>query len=233
MMVTLLIPCHDERDAIAPLMAELVRLPKLLGPRHFVDVVFVDDGSTDATPKILQAHADRVPLPIRILGLTPNQGIGAAIREGAALCTGDAVVTYDADRPYPIEDVSKLLDVLERDHDVVTASPWHPEGTDDVGLRRRLVSRAASGLYRIRLGRRGRGLHTFTCGFRAYRREMLQKSLPRRNGFVSTAELLLNAIKNGARVAEVPSRLRTRTEGRSKMKTLRTTCAHLGLLLRG
>lgn len=232
MLVTFLIPCHDEKDAL-PLLFDLLQdLPRIVGPGRFPEVLFVDDGSTDGTADLLQAIASRLWIPARVLALEPNRGIGAAIREGARLAAGAIVVTYDADRPYPIEDARGLVDAVAAGHDVATASPWHPAGgADGVGVHRTFLSKAVSLLYRLRLGGRARGLHTFTCGFRAYRTATLLAALPRADGFVSTAEILLRALANGARVTELPSRLRVRTEGRSKLKSLRTALAHVRLLL--
>lgn len=235
MIVTILVPCHDEEAALPALARDLALLPGLLRPERFPEVLLVDDGSRDATLHGLTRMADGLDFPARVVGLAPNRGIGAAIREAAPMAGGEVVVTYDADRPYAVEDVVRLVQTLvEGGHDVVSASPWHPEGASHgLPFHRGLLSRAASALYALRLGRRARGLHTFTCGFRAYRREMLLRCLPARNGFAATAEILLNALRAGASVAEVPAVLRRRTAGSSKLRALRTACSHLGLLARG
>ena len=66
------------------------------------------------------------------------------------------------------------MDALIDGVDVVTASPYHPDGrVEGVGGFRLLMSKAASRVYRMRLGGRARGLTAFTCGFRAYRRTVL------------------------------------------------------------
>jgi dolichol-phosphate mannosyltransferase len=194
----------------------------------------VDDGSTDGTRDLLRGAADRLPFPVQVITHPKNRGLGAALRSGAPRTRGRAVVTYDADRAYPLEDVGPMTAaILDGTADVVTASPWHPDGdAATVAPSRVWVSRAASLLYRARLGRQASNLHTFTCGFRAFRRETLLASLPRRDGFVATAEVLVHALARGARVLERPASLRERTEGESKMRIAPTTLAHLGLLLR-
>jgi dolichol-phosphate mannosyltransferase len=234
MLVTVLIPCRDEAPALAPLFAELLSLPALLRPARYPEIVFVDDGSRDATAPLLWDFADAAHFPVRIVGLKPNRGLGAALREGAALAAGEVIVTYDADRPYPLADLPRLVDAVSEGADVATASPWHPEGSSQgLALHRTLLSRSVSALYRLRFRGRGGGLHTFTCGYRAYRREVFLAHLPRRNGFTATAEILVRALAGGARVVEIPSVLRTRTEGRSKLRVMRTALAHAGLLLMG
>jgi dolichol-phosphate mannosyltransferase len=234
LLLTLLVPCHNERDAVGPLLRDLARLPALLPPDTRLELVLVDDGSTDGTVAHLEQLLPAQPFPCRVLPLTPNRGIGAALRAAGATPLGDVVVTYDADRPYPIDDIPRLLARLDDGLDVVSGSPWHPDGgSRDLALHRRLLSQGISILYRLRLGRRARGLHTLTSGFRAWRRGTFLASLPTQDGFVSTAEMLVKAIRGGSRVGEVPSSLRARTEGTSKMRVLRTAWSHLGLLIRG
>jgi dolichol-phosphate mannosyltransferase len=233
MFVSVLIPCFNEVEALPELFDELRRLPFLLAP-HFPEVVFVDDGSTDATVERLYEFAENVFFPCRVLGLSPNRGLGAAIREGGALVAGEAVITYDADRAYPLADSVRLLAALEAGADVATATPFGRGARfEEDAPQRKFFSTAASLAYRLRLLGRARGVRCFTCGFRAWRRETFLRALPSRDGFPATAEMLLSALRAGARPAEIPSVLRKRTAGVSKMKLARTIRGHLGLLTFG
>jgi hypothetical protein len=73
---------------------------------------------------------------------------------------------------------------------------------------------------------------TFTCGFRAWRREAALRCLPASDGFPAAAEMLGRALLQGFKVVEHPSVLTTRKEGRSKMRTFRALLGHLGTLCR-
>ena len=182
------------------------------------------------------AALERHVLPVRrrvAPGRSYAIGLRLSQRAAAELAQGDALVTYDADLPYPLEDLPAMLAALLAGADVVTASPWHPAGSAQVSWWRAALSRTISKLYRLRLGRRAQGLHTFTCGYRVWRAATYRASLPTRDGFVATAEMLLRALRSGARAVELPSALRPRLEGVSKLRVLRTACAHLRLLLRG
>lgn len=233
LLVSVVIPCHDEIDALPALFAELRNLPRLLAP-SYPELVFIDDGSTDGTVNALQDFASQLFFSCKVLGLSPCRGIGNAYREAAPLVAGDAIVTYDADRPYPLSDSAKLIAALALGADVATASPYMPGGAaPSVPARRLLVSRAASLLYRARLFGKGQGIHTFTCGFRAWRTEAFRACLPREDGFAATAEMLLAALRSRRKVVEVPSTLRARTEGASKMRLGTTALRHLRLLLGG
>jgi dolichol-phosphate mannosyltransferase len=233
LLVSVVIPCHDEIDALPALFAALRELPRLLSP-SFPEVVLVDDGSTDGTVHALQDFASNVFFPCKVLGLSPCRGIGNAMREAAALVAGEVVVTYDADRPYPLEDALRLVGAVAAGADVATASPYVAGGgAGGVPAGRLALSRLASLLYRVRLGRGAAGIHTFTCGFRAWRKAAFLASLPAEDGFAATAEMLLRAIRAGRVAAEVPSTLRPREAGASKMRAVPVALRHLGLLLRG
>jgi dolichol-phosphate mannosyltransferase len=233
LLVSLVIPCHDELDALPALFSELRELPKLFAP-SFPELVFIDDGSTDGTVNALQDFASQLFFSCKVLGVRPCQGIGNAMREAAPLVAGDVVVTYDADRPYPLTDATKLVAALASGADVATASPYMPGGAaSSIPARRLLVSRLASLSYRLRLLGRSQGIHTFTCGFRAWRKDAFLACLPREDGFASTAEMLIRALRSGRRVVEVPSTLRSREAGESKMRLWPTALRHLGLLFRG
>ena len=225
MSVTLVVPCYQEADALDAFAALL--------PQLSVDeIVFVDDGSTDTTPERLAALTDSDPR-VRVETHAENRGVGAAMRTGFESARGDVVVVYDADRTYPPEDIPRLVEAVASDADVATASPFADGGSmPDVPAPRRLLSRAAAGAYRLALGKRGRGIATFTCAFRAYRRPVLDDLVFRSDGFPAAGEILGRLLLAGARVVEVPSRLTARTEGTSKMRVFRAASGHLGVLTR-
>lgn len=225
MTTSLVVPCFQEAEA-------LVAFAPLLGDLAVDEVVFVDDGSTDDTPRRLAALAALDPR-VRVETHETNRGVGAAMRTGLGAARGDVVVVYDADRTYPVEDVARLVAAVGAGADVATASPFAPGGdAGDVPWPRRALSRGAVLAYRAVLGPRARGVATFTCAFRAYRRAWLPRLPFASDGFGAAAELLGVALLAGARVVEVPSRLGVRTEGSSKMRVRAAVREHLGVLRR-
>lgn len=89
------------------------------------------------------------------------------------------------------------------------------------------MSRAVSGAYRSITGAR---IYTFTCLFRAYRRQLLRQVAFSEDGFAATAEILVKAVLQGFRVAEQPMPLTVRRHGVSKMRVWDSVRAHLRLL---
>jgi len=224
---------HNEQEALASLFPALDSLAEEMLPHRATEFILVDDGSMDATFKLAHAWADRCHHPARILRLNPREGLGGALRCGFGFAVGRIVITYDADRPYPLEDAVKLANAIDDGADIATASPYHPEGrVEGVGPGRLLPSKLANLAYRIRLGRQSGGLATYTCGFRAYRREILESILPSSQGFLATAQMMTRGLRQNLKVAEIPSVLRPRQTGTSKMNMLRTTCSHLAHLVR-
>lgn len=223
--VAFVIPCFREAAALAVLAEHLPDVPA-------DEIVFVDDGSDDATPAALADLAAQDPR-VRIETHAQNRGVGAAMRTGIRATTAAVVVVYDADRTYPLEDAPRLVAALTDGVDVVTATPFAAAGgLDGVPLGRSLLSRLAVWAYRRVLGRRARHLSVFTCAFRAWRGPLVRELVWRSDGFPAAAEMLGRALLAGARVVERPSRLRRRTEGVSKMRVLPTAFGHLGTLAR-
>lgn len=228
---SLLIPCFNEADGLRRLETELWSVVSDLSVTRVVDVVFVDDGSCDDTPQLLAALADRWSgrgVATTVVTHPTNRGLGSALRSGFAAARGDIIVSTDSDATYPFAEIPRLLEILERGADVVTASPYHPDGgVANVPAYRLILSRGASFLYRVALRR---DVHTYTSIFRAYRREVLATVGFDAAGFLGATELLVNAILAGFRVAEFPTVLHARRFGSSKAKLARTTRAHLGFL---
>jgi len=107
----------------------------------------------------------------------------------------------------------------------MTASPYHPDG-QVVGVPgyRLILSRGSSMIYRFLVDWR---IHTYTCLFRAYRREVIEQIQFKSDGFLAGTELMVKAMLKGFRVKEFPAVLYRRMFGVSKAKLMRTIAAHL------
>lgn len=226
---TLIIPCYNEAEGIPHLREALQPVIDRLMAEGGVEVIFVDDGSTDGTGDLLRTAFADAPF-VRILTHPRNRGLGAALRTGFQAARGEIVITTDSDGTYPFEEILRLLRYMGEDVDLVTASPYHPGGgIEGVPPWRQLFSFGASFLYRLILRS---PVRTYTALFRAYRRRVLEEISIETDGYVAVAEIMAKAIRRGFRVAEYPTVLRVRRFGRSKMKILRTILAHLRWMAR-
>lgn len=224
MDLTIVIPCYNEADNVAVLADELMPVVGELRGSRSVELVFVDDGSTDGTADLLEGRFGRDP-EARVIRHGCNRGLGAALRTGFSSAKGDIVVTTDSDATYPFPLILPLLERLQHQVDVVTASCYHPGGgIENVPGYRVVLSKSASLIYRVLLDRR---IHTYTCLFRAYRRGVVESVPFSSDGFLSQTELLAGALLMGYRVAELPCTLRARRHGISKARVLRVVLSHL------
>jgi dolichol-phosphate mannosyltransferase len=199
-----------------------------MGASEDLEVVFVDDGSTDGTADAIARYVNG--FPHRVVKHPRNRGIGAAIRTGIQAAQGNEIITIDSDCTYDPLTIPQMLELLRSGFDVVTASPYHPRG-EVVGVERwRLVlSRTLSRMYSLVLPQR---LHTYTSCYRAYRRDVLDKVTLGNDGFLGVTELLVSGILNGVRVGELPVRLSRRRFGVTKISITKVSLAHLRYLLK-
>jgi dolichol-phosphate mannosyltransferase len=222
--VSIVIPCFNEAPNVTVLTDELLPVVAEMRRERSVEVVFVDDGSGDGTPDMLESIAAGDPAA-RVIRHARNRGLGAALRTGFQHARGSVIVSTDSDATYPFALIPRLLDLLDPAADVVTASCYHPDGgVSNVPGYRLLFSRSASLIYRALVGR---GIHTYTCMFRAYRRPVLEEVPFTSDGFLAVTELLVGAMREGYVVRELPCTLRVRRYGVSKAKLLRTILSHL------
>jgi dolichol-phosphate mannosyltransferase len=227
MKLSIVIPCYNEVDNIQKLREELLQVVETLVKDYQVEIIFVDDGSTDGTLVAIQDQlkVEQIPnvLPVYIQH-ERNKGLGAALKTGFKAVTGDLIVTTDSDGTYKFSNIPALLTALDG-ADIVTASPYHPQG-QVVGVPgyRLVLSRGSSMIYRVLVDWH---VHTYTCLFRAYKREVIDKISFESDGFLAGTELMVKAMLKGYRVKEFPAALYRRMFGVSKAKLMRTIKAHL------
>lgn len=220
--LSIIIPCYNEESGINNLFVRLDPILGRLANNWELEVVFVDDGSKDKTFELLQEYFGNKSY-VKIIKHSVNKNLGEAIRTGFSNATGDVIVTLDSDCTYDPIHIEDLLGLLE-DSDIVTASPYHPEGlTKNVPKYRLFLSRSITTAYRLLTGSK---IHTFTALFRAYKREVIDNINFKSSDFLANAEILIKALDKGYRVNEYPTTLGRRSFGDSKMKLMSVIFSH-------
>jgi dolichol-phosphate mannosyltransferase len=238
--VIVVLPAYNEALEIARLVERIDAALTADGFRYLI--VLVDDGSTDGTAEVAARTAERFPL--RIVRHERNQGLGATIRDGLRAAVeesrpGDVLVAMDADNTHAPGFIRGMVSAIDAGADVVIASRYQRGSqTRGVPFDRRVLSCGASLLMRTVFPTRG--VRDYTCGYRAYRAEMLRQAFTRfgdelisEDGFACMVDILLKLRGLGARFAEVPFTLEyDQKSGPTKMKVLQTIRRTLSMLAR-
>ncbi len=210
MDLSVVVPVYNEEESLRPLYDALVPVLERLGVRW--EIVFVDDGSTDASPTLLRALAQRDPR-VKVVFFRRNFGQTAAMDAGFKFARGAVLVPIDADLQNDPEDIPRLLEVLEEGYDVVKG--WRRDRKDPFWTKT-LPSRIANGLISRVTGVR---LHDYGCTLTAYRRDIMKEVhlYGEMHRFIPVF-----AHWAGARVTEIPVAHHPRRWGQSKYTLSKT-----------
>lgn len=200
--ISVVVPVYNGEQTLGDLVPRLVDV--LRGLERPFEVILVDDGSGDASPKIVQELASTVPAVVGVL-LTRNFGQHNALVAGIGLTRYDTVVTMDDDLQHLPEEVPRLVEALTDDVDLVYGVPTEEEH----GVWRSLASRMVKASLASAVGAKAaRSVSAFRA-FRGTLRPVLTES---HDSFVSLDVLLSWAT---TRIDTVPVEMRRREHGRS------------------
>ncbi|MBA4386371.1 MAG: glycosyltransferase [Verrucomicrobia bacterium] len=206
MNVSIIVPVYNEEDNIIPLARELAgvsgRIPGL-------EVIFVDDGSTDGTWKAI-AEAGAALACVRGIRCARNRGQSSAMLAGLQNAEGDVMVTIDGDRQNNPSDIPQLVEAL-KDCDVVCG--YRAKRRDSWG--RRVGSRLAN---TVRAWFTQDGIRDTGCSLKAFKRECVE-DLPPFKGVHRFMPAYFRL--NGRKIMEVPVDHRPRVAGTSKYTNLK------------
>jgi glycosyltransferase involved in cell wall biosynthesis len=206
-MISFVIPLLNEEGSLRALYQSVTQSTEVL-PADYGDyeIVFVDDGSSDQSLDILCDLYQQDPEHVRVIQFRRNFGKTAAMTAGFAHARGDVVVTLDADLQDDPRELPKLLNMLDEGCDLVVA--WRADRQDPISKRwpSKLANVTVSTLTGIEL-------HDVNCGFKVYRRKVLEnlKLYGELHRYIPVL-----AHWQGYRVAEVPVKHHPRQFGQSK-----------------
>jgi glycosyltransferase involved in cell wall biosynthesis len=215
------IPAFNESAALPGTIADL----RSVHPE--IDIVVVDDGSSDDTTAVAQQ------LGVDVLRLPFNLGIGGALRCGFRFAVRrgyERAFQFDADGQHLASEVDALLAPLDDGADMVVGVRFGGSGTDYAVGRSR---RAAMGLLRT-LARwlTGRRLADTSSGFRSFSRPMLERFAEEYPlEYMDSVEALIMALREGYDVREVPVQMQHRAAGQASNRRFRLAYHYVRLLV--
>ena len=195
MKLSVVVPCYNEVGTIGQVVEAVRR-----SPIQNLEIIIVDDCSTDGTRELLQSHIE--PLVDQVLYHPKNRGKGAALRTGFAAATGDIVIVQDADLEYDPQEFPILIEpILKGKADVVFGSRfmsgrphrvvyfWHMMGNKFLTLLSNMMTNI--------------NLSDMETCYKAFRREVIQSIRIQENRFGFEPEITAKVTKAGCRIYEV------------------------------
>lgn len=207
--VSIIIPAYNEAERIASSLAQIASFARGYG--GIIEILVVDDGSTDATARVVtevgQRHEPGQP-EVLLVQHTTNSGKGASIRTGFRAARGDIVLFTDADLSAPITEMPLLIDpIVAGACDIAIGSRAADPSRIELqqGPFRQIAGRIFNIMVRMVAGL---DLLDTQCGFKAFRRAPMLPifELQRIDGFAFDVELLYIAARRGLRIRELPVR---------------------------
>ena len=219
-MISVVIPEYNEEKNIKPLYA---KLKQALGEGEAnigYEIIFVDDGSTDNTFKVLKELHEK-DSSVKIIKFRKNFGQSAAISAGFDYSKGDVIITMDGDLQNDPEDIPKLFKKIGEGYDIV--SGWRADRKDPF-FTKKMPSKFSNWLASKLTGVK---LHDFGCTLKAYRREVVENI-----NLYGEMHRYIPALASwvGISIAEVKVRHHPRQHGKSKYGITRLMRGMLDLI---
>lgn len=219
-LVSVVMPCLDEAEGVGVCVAKALAALAAMGVPG--EVVVVDNGSTDGSPEVAAAAGARVVHERR-------RGYGSAYLRGFSEARGRYLVMGDADDTYPFEEIERFVAPLREGHDLVMGTRLKGEILPGAmsWSHRWIGNPILSGMLRLMYRTSISDSH---CGMRSMTREAYERLRLRTTGMEFASEMVVNALREGLRVAEIPITYRPRI-GESKLVGMRDAWRHIRFLL--
>jgi dolichol-phosphate mannosyltransferase len=212
--LSVIVPLYNERESLSELSRRLFEalddreLQACFGDKFSMEVIMIDDGSTDGSADLVREMIAERP-EIRLISFNRNYGKTAALSAGFRAASGEVIITVDADLQDEPSEFRPLVMKIREGFDMV--SGWKQQRNDP--WTKTMPSKLFNWSTRLFSGI---PLHDFNCGIKAYRRD-LAKSLDLHGDMHRYIPVL--AQWNGFRVTEIPVRHHPRKYGKSKFGT--------------
>jgi glycosyltransferase involved in cell wall biosynthesis len=210
MLITIVIPAYNEASRLPRTLRQITEF--LATQVYDVEIVVVDDGSTDNTTTLTQEFAAHSSF-VKLLRM-PHKGKGHAVKAGVLQAQGEYVFLCDADLSMPITELPKFLPPLPSSYKVAIGSREASGAARfDEPVHRHLMGRVFNGLVQLLAVP---GLKDTQCGFKCFHHSVVKDlfSYQTLDGFGFDVEVLYLAQRRGYRIVEVPIQWYYQTESK-------------------
>jgi glycosyltransferase involved in cell wall biosynthesis len=191
--LSIVIPAYNEADNVEEAVRRVSDVAQTLGTEY--EIILVNDGSRDRTGEVGESLVGRVP-NYRLVEHFPNRGYGGALKAGFAAATKDLIAFTPADNQFDFNEIRRLLAAMNA-ADIV--SGWRQHDQDN--FMRKLNRFGWNALIRLLFGYLCRDID---CGFKVFKRNLLDHIHIESNGAMIDTEMLAGAKARGYRIAEAP-----------------------------
>ena len=215
MLLSFVIPVYNEEESLNTLYSEILENVKA----YEYEIIFIDDGSTDKSFNVMSALAEK-DTQVKIVRFRKNFGKATGLNVGFEHAQGDIVFTMDADLQDNPKEIPRFIEKINEGYDLV--SGWKENRKDPIHktLPSKLFNRVTSKTFNV-------NLHDHNCGFKAYRKEVIDELdiYGELHRFVPPL-----AGAKGFKITEIPVHHRKREFGKSKYGSKRLLRGFLDLL---
>lgn len=208
--LSIVLPAYNEEANVEKAVEHVAAVAQEIGLDH--EIILVNDGSTDRTGEIGHQLTEKIP-HFRLVEHFPNRGYGGALKAGFAAATGDWIAFTPADNQFDFQEITALLAARD-DADIV--SGYRADRQDP--FIRKLNAWGWNMLVRLLFGYLCRDID---CGFKLFRRDILDHVHIISDGAMIDTEFLAGAKARGYRIAEVPVTHLPRTAGEATGANIR------------
>jgi glycosyltransferase involved in cell wall biosynthesis len=193
--LSIVLPAYNEEANVVAAVEEVSQVAQALNIDY--EIILVNDGSRDRTGELARAElAPRIP-HFRLVEHFPNRGYGGALKAGFAAATKDLIAFIPADKQFKFGEVDLLLAKLSPKMTLV--SGWRVHRQDN--FFRRLNGLGWNTVVALLFGRT---IHDIDCGFKLFRREVLDHIHVESNGAMIDTEMLAEMKARGYKLTDVP-----------------------------
>ncbi|HHC19001.1 MAG TPA: glycosyltransferase [Euryarchaeota archaeon] len=209
-MLSIIIPHYNEESRIRRFHDKYFRLLDYLKSEvKDFEIILEEDGSRDNTKELLREISSKDDHFV-LLTHEERLGKGGGLISAFRASKGEYIILLDADFPVPFETIGEIYKKLKEGYDVVIPSRRHPESKTDIPLLRRVFSLGYNIFVRLLFKI---NIRDTQIGVKGFRREVLEKCLPRYAlGFSMDVEILVRAYRLGYKILEIPTRYRHGSE---------------------
>jgi glycosyltransferase involved in cell wall biosynthesis len=207
--VSVIIPAFNEEKNVAKVLSGTIAV---MGQLHLpYEIIFVDDGSTDKTGLIASTFK------VNVLTNKKNRGKGYSLKRALQHANGDIIVTIDSDGEHKPKEIAPLLGAVVNGFDVAAGSRFMNSHTE-VTTKLNQIGNHFFNLAIMSLT--GRHVTDSQTGFRAVKREVLEKLNLQSDGYEIETEITVKSLRGGFAFKELPITVERRKFGASKLKII-------------